>query len=455
MKQKDIKDVKDTKKKKKKSIVRRIIGWILLIALFAAIGYGIYFFVKVQQNGGGLTGVVKTAMGYDENKKKNMQPINFLVLGESGVGDGYKLTDTILVCSYNPKLQKASMLSIPRDTYVGKRDKNSASQNYLASYKMNSVYRNGTNIDETVECVRNLLGFTKDELKYYVLIDTDALIKVVDAVGGVTFDVPIDMDYDDPTQDLHIHLKAGVQLLDGDKAEQLVRFRHNNDWSSYPVSYGDNDLGRMRTQREFVQEAAKQILQTKNIFQIKELVQIGFESIKTNFDDLSIAFDYIPYALDFNTENIKTGALPGTPELVNGVWIYTANKKETAKVVEDLFKYKEEENTNIKETTLETTGETVKEVVDDRILKIEIVNATGKEDILDKLKDKLKLYGYEVEFENSKSSIPSTTITARKKDLTQKQEELKRILGVNSNNKEDISETSEFDFIVILGQDYK
>ena len=73
------------------------------------------------------------------------------------------------------------------------------------------------------------------------------------------------MDYDDKYQDLHIHLTAGEQKLDGNKAEQLVRFRHNTDGTTYPVEYGDNDIGRMRTQREFIMQVMKQTLKPGNI----------------------------------------------------------------------------------------------------------------------------------------------------------------------------------------------
>lgn len=83
------------------------------------------------------------------------------------------------------------------------------------------------------------------------------------------------MDYDDPTQDLHIHLKAGYQLLDGNKAEQVLRFRHNNDGTSYPSSYGDNDIGRMRTQREFLKILMKQVANKKLITNSKEYIRIA------------------------------------------------------------------------------------------------------------------------------------------------------------------------------------
>ena len=302
---------------------------------------------------------------------------------------------------------------------------------------MNSVYRNGTNIEETVECVSALTGL---ELNYYILVDTSALIKVVDAIGGVTFDVPIDMDYDDPTQDLYIHLKAGVQLIDGAKAEQLVRFRHNNDWTTYPAEYGDNDLGRMRTQREFVKETAKQLLQAKNIFQIKTLADIAFESIKTNID-LGVIKDYIPYAVDFNTEDIQTATLPGVSEKCNGVWIYTANKKETEKVVKELFLYEEEEEDN-------EVDETVSKV------KVEILNGTGKEGILESLTNKLKQYNYDVITTGTTTLTSKTTIINRTKYDKDKQNELKNILGVGINQI-GTANNSNVDFTIILGQDYK
>ena len=278
------------------------------------------------------------ALGIDTQKLKDIGRLNVLILGESVIpGEDYKLTDSIMVASYNPQTQQASLLSIPRDTYVGKKDKNTATQNYLASYKINTVYRNGTNIPETIECVNNVTGLN---LEKYILIDTDAIIDVVDAIGGVTFNVPIDMDYDDPTQDLHIHLKAGEQLIDGEKAEQLLRFRHNNDGTSYPVEYGDNDIGRMRTQREFILVTAKQLLKIENVTKVLNLMDIVFKNVKTNLDMETLKY-YIPYIFKFNTSNIVSDTLPGTPEKCNGIWIYTVNKTQAKQVVDDLFTDKE------------------------------------------------------------------------------------------------------------------
>ena len=337
--------------KKKKSKIGTIIKIILLVILLSIIGYAIWFGTNVvrhtvEKGDADYDPLSAVALGIDPEKLKTVGRLNLLVLGESGVGDGYKLTDSIMVVSYNPQTQQASILSIPRDTYVGKKDKNSASQNYLASYKMNAVYRNGENIPETVERVSELTGLDIDN---YILIDTDAIIEIVDAIGGVTFDVPIDMDYEDETQGLFIHLTAGEQLIDGNKAEQLLRFRHNDDGSSYPEEYGDNDLGRMRTQREFIQETLKQLIRFENVTKFLDIFNIVFNHIQTDLT-MDTAKYYIPYAFKFNFENIETGVVPGVSQLCNGIWIYVADKAETAEIVEELFTDKEPEpETNVNE----------------------------------------------------------------------------------------------------------
>ena len=192
---------------------------------------------------------------------------------------------------------------------------------------------------ETVEAVEELTGI---DIDYYAVINNDLLIQMVDVIGGVEFNVPIDMDYDDSSQDLHIHLKAGQQLLNGEQAENLVRFRHNINGTSYPSSYGDNDIGRMRTQREFITQVAKQTIQFKNIGKIGNIVDIAYKYVETNVT-LSVIKDYIPYAIEFNTENIQTGTLPGTNQKINGLWFLKANKTEAKELINQMFEIVEEQ----------------------------------------------------------------------------------------------------------------
>lgn len=410
---------KSTKKKKKSKHIVLKIFLILLIIIIASIGYLAY---KTKKNGGGMTGLLTTVMGQEDVPIEEVDPINILVLGTS-----QDMSDTIMVCSYNPKTQEASMLSIPRDTYTGK-NKNNAQ----AYEKINSRY-----IAQGVDGVKKYLKqILEIDLDYYVVIDTEALIKLVDEIGGVYFDVPIDMDYDDPTQDLAIHLKAGYQLIDGPKAEQLLRFRHNNDGTSYPVEYGDNDYGRTRTQRAFITETIKQTLKASNILKLGKILDIANKYVDTNID-INLAKKYIPHIINFNTDNIKSGLLPGQSELCNGVWIFIPNKKETKAMVEDYFLYKDEEENNEQNNSI----------------KIEVLNGSGVIANLSAVTEKLKKAGYNVTKTGTTTETSKTTIINSTKQPTETTNKIKEILGTGIISTS--TSNSETDLKIIIGKDYK
>lgn len=430
----------EKKERKKKSKARKIVKILMLLILIMILIFAGMFIYKVAKNGWGLQGFVATAMGHDENTLKDLNPINFLLVGISGYEKDYKLADTIMVCSYNPKTQKASILSIPRDTYVG-TNKLKAS----ASFKINAVYRNGKNIDGMVDAIEKI---TDLEINNYLVVDTDALRQLVDAIGGVTFNVPIDMKYDDSTQNLHIDLKAGVQKLNGQQAEWLVRFRHNNNGTSYPFEYGDNDIGRMRTQREFITEVMKQTLKPENILKLTQILEIAFNNVTTNmtFDTIK---DYIPYAVSFNTENLKTGVLPGTPEMANRVAIYTVNKKETKAIVEELFGQEEEivpeENTN-------TIGGTSTSN-DKSKIQIELLNGSGKSSNLSKVEQLLKQKGYNIVKTGNTTTTSKTSIINKTNQTNATSNALKEILKVGTITTK--SDNTKVDYTIILGKDYQ
>ncbi len=314
---------KKNRKKNKKSPNFKVFMTIFILAII--ITSGVFTGVKIFENGGGLKGVVATVLGENTSELSNLKTINVLLLGISEDLNS-KLTDTIMVCSYNPKTQRASILSIPRDTYVGK-NKNSVK----ANDKLNTVYSK-SGIDTCMEKVEQITGI---ELDYYAVVNTKALIKIVDIIGGVNFDVPIKMDYDDPTQNLHIHLNKGMQKINGEKAEQLLRFRHNNNGSTYSQEYGDNDYGRMKTQREFIKETMKQTLQLKNITKAKKIISAVFENVNTNVEE-GLIKQYLPYAIEFNTDSILMEQLPGESTKYNDVWVYEYNKKETTSLVKEI-----------------------------------------------------------------------------------------------------------------------
>ncbi len=305
---------------KRKKIPKIII--ILVILLIIASSFVVY---STYKNGWGMQGMLATVMGHNQETKEYIGELNVLLLGVS-TDISAQLTDTIIVASYNPDTQKANLLSIPRDTYIGKNAKIADSYD-----KINALYQKGP--EEVLEKINDITGLN---IKYYAVIETEALVDLVDAIGGVTFNVPINMNYDDKTQNLHIHLKAGEQKLNGKQAECVVRFRHNNDGTTYSDEYGDNDMGRMRTQRNFIATVVKQTLQLKNVLKIGEIIDIAYKNIETNLNINSIK-DYIPYAINFDTANITTHTLPGQSKKINGLWFYKQDKEQSNILIQQLF----------------------------------------------------------------------------------------------------------------------
>ena len=441
------------RKKKKMKMWKKVL---LVILLILAISIG-EFAYKSHKNGGGLSGMLATAVGHNEQTKKNLGEFKCLILGISTDQDGVDLTDTIMVASYNPNTQKASLLSIPRDTYTGKNPAKAT-----AYEKINALYSRKHRPDETLEAVNEITGL---DIQYYVVVKTEALIKLVDVIGGVTFNVPIDMDYDDVTQDLHIHLEKGEQLLDGDKAEQLVRFRHNNDGTSYPEEYGDNDIGRMRTQREFIMQVIKQTAKPENIFKIGEILDVAQEYVITNID-FNVAKDYIPYAVEFNTDNLLTATLPGenTNKNTAKTWVFVYDEEETEALIQEMFydrdKTEEElsqenqtagDNTTGNSTT-NTSSKTTSSTSKSNI-KIEILNGSGVSQNLQKAVDDLEGAGYNVTRTGSTNATSKTTIID-KKDVSQNLlTNMKEILEVGTIQ-ESTSSSSKVDVTIILGKDY-
>lgn len=446
MKNKQIDKEKNKKNKRKKKKIWKKVVLIILLVLIILIGWFAY---KTYKNGGGLSGMLATVVGHDENTKKDLKEIKVLILGVSTSIEA-DLTDTIMVASYNPNTQTANLLSIPRDTFTGKyKSKATASQ------KVNALYNANGGPEKTLEAVNEITGL---DIQYYVVVKTEALIKLVDAIGGVEFDVPIDMKYDDPTQDLHIDLKAGLQKLNGDKAEQLLRFRHSNYkngvMTTYPSEYGNDDFGRMRTQRDFIVETLKQTLKPGNIFKIGEILEIAHENVETNLG-LSYVKDYIPYAVEFNTDSMKTATLPGTtPDMkeTNNVSIFVVDKDETEKLIQSMFysdsTETENENANsISNNTVATNSKTSSKI------EIELLNGSGDKTKLEKAKKILEDAGYDVEKTGNTTAISKTIITNKKDVTDEKLKDIKETLGVGSisTNK---SSTSLVDVTIVIGKDF-
>ena len=181
-----------------------------------------------------------------------------------GTDDDGTRTDTIIIAHLDANDHTVALLSIPRDTPVATGGG--------GLMKINSVYAGGgkDGMERLAARLKDLLGFPVDG---YVLVDLEAFQKTVDLVGGVEFDVPMDMNYEDPSQNLYIHLQKGLQTLDGEQAMGLVRFRKG---------YATQDIQRTQTQQQFLKALAKQCLSVSSLTKLREFADIFSQYVTTN-----------------------------------------------------------------------------------------------------------------------------------------------------------------------------
>ena len=225
---------------------------------------------------------------------------NILICGTDG--DGTR-TDTIIVAHLDANDHTVALLSIPRDTPVATGNG--------GLMKINSVYAGGgaDGMQRLAARLNSLLGFPVDG---YVLVDLEAFKKTVDLVGGVDFDVPQDMNYEDASQNLYIHLQKGMQPLNGEQAMGLVRFRKG---------YASQDIQRTQVQQQFLKALAKQCLSVSSLTKLKEFADIFAEYVTTNLTTGNMVwFGKELLACDFDSMQAYTAE--GEGAMINGASYY-------------------------------------------------------------------------------------------------------------------------------------
>lgn len=176
-------------------------------------------------------------------ERKSKYCYNILLYGVDNDAGG---SDTNMLMRFDAVNKTVDVVSLPRDTLMSN------------GRKLNSSYNNG-GTEKLRSNIEDMLGVPVD---FYVSVDLKGFITLIDQIDGVDFDVPEDMDYDDPYQDLHIHFKKGLQHLNGQQAMEVVRFRHNNDNTGYG---GQQDLGRIGTQQAFLKTVAQKLMKLENV----------------------------------------------------------------------------------------------------------------------------------------------------------------------------------------------
>jgi LCP family protein required for cell wall assembly len=313
--------------KKKKNIYQKLTTFFIVIfAIGVVLWTSIYAVNRVIGEDS-----LATQAGSNDSKvsTKKKSEINALI-----VGTNQNLTDTMMYVNYNVETGKVAMMSIPRDTYI--------TNEYCVGHKLNSLYR-GKNTQAFVEQIEELIGV---DIDYYLIFDSKMLIDIVDKVGGVEVDVPVRMKYDDPTQNLHIDLKKGTQVLNGKQAEQFVRYRKGNDGSGY----ARGDLQRTEVQQQFIKNFISTVLSAKNLTKIPDLINVALDNTDTNITARE-ALKYSTDVMKIDTSNISSCTAPGEAKYINNISYFVMDKEKTKELVKNKLVDNSSEETTTQSNT--------------------------------------------------------------------------------------------------------
>lgn len=289
---------------KKKFFIALGITFLVLVVVFVGI-------IAVT-----LSGSSKEFDGFLD--KRSGSEHNVLIAGVDK--DGTRADVIMLVCT-DSKTDTFDIISIPRDTRVTLDNGKTA--------KINACMGRERGEELLTNRVRELTGMP---IHSFCKVNFQGLRNIVDVLGGVDYDVPIDMHYDDPAQDLHIHLDKGYQHLDGAQVEGLLRFR---------AGYATADLGRIGTQQDFIKEAVNQKLKFKYISKFPAVMG----ELKENFDTNLSGMDVFSLAMVMRAcENSGSCTLPGEPKYINGSSYYVVKDNASEQIAELLSQSKKEEN---------------------------------------------------------------------------------------------------------------
>jgi len=304
--------------------VTKYIFTVCLLLLFVLFANGMYTLLEPADSRhtptpiSDQTGV--TLLGQESNHYESSMseenPLNVLVLG---LDKDETRCDVIMLFNFDPGTSKMNILSIARDTRVHESGRYG---------RINALYSKGG--EKLV--AKKVTEITGLPVHYYITMDFKGFRKTIDTLGGVEFYVPFRMNYDDPTQDLHIHLKKGMQLLNGVKAEQFVRYRKGN----LGQGYSEGDIGRIKMQQDFLKALIEQKLSIRYISRADELFDILQKYVNTNLTFADIA-NYIGSISKIKGSEVNTYTLPGESQMIGDVWYYIHNRQETSSLINNNF----------------------------------------------------------------------------------------------------------------------
>lgn len=276
-------------KERKRTRVRRILLAVIAVLLLAAAA-GFVVWRSWARKPATVTKKPELTNAMGGNVARGDDTFTLLIAGKDKAAG---LTDTILLGKFDAKNHCAHFYSIPRDTCVNED---------WTTKKVNQYYVSAgggqDGVDAMLSGARKLLGFPVD---HYMIIDLEAFIEIVDTIGGVQFDVPIDMDYDDPDQELWIHVKAGPQKLNGLDAMGVWRYR---------ATYAMGDIDRLNVQHDLLKSIVKQTLTLGNITNLNEIIRIIGKRVETDLTAGNLAY-FAEEFLQMKEEDVTFATAPG------------------------------------------------------------------------------------------------------------------------------------------------
>jgi len=262
------------------------------------------------------------------DKQTDVGVVNILLLG---VDEGGMRSDTIMLASLNGRTGKLSVLSIPRDTRV-------LVGNYYQ--KINAAIgigaqevRKGRLKEPEELSVQKVKLLTGLPVHYFMSVNFDGFKEIIDALGGIEFNVPFRMKYDDPVQKLHIDLQPGLQVLDGQKAHDFVRFRKGN--AGYP-GYAMGDLGRIEAQQQFIRAAIEQKVNAKYLLKADEIFDVVCRNVRTNYTAKDL-MRHLGAIRKIDSETMTMYQLPGAAQTINGASYFICDDRGMTELAETVF----------------------------------------------------------------------------------------------------------------------
>lgn len=309
----------DQRKRKKR---RRFLSVIMFVIVFFALtagGYGAFLYNKAQSV---IDDSYKPLDRQSDKRDKQVNPdidnISILFVGiddsEARNFESASRTDALMLATLNEKDKSIKLLSIPRDSYV-----------YIPSKgyetKINHAYGEG-GITSTIDTVENLLDVPVD---YYVQMNFEAFIDVVNALDGIEVEVPYEL-HEKNSSDKNgaIYLKPGVQTLDGEEALALARTRKL-----------DNDIERGKRQQEILKAIMKKAASAKSITKYSDVMEAVGDNMQTDlsFSEMKALVDY---ATAGSSLDVETMSLQGTDSMIDGVYYYQLDEEALQQTVLDL-----------------------------------------------------------------------------------------------------------------------